>query len=277
MLPCGFILLLIPYLLTSVTSVVADDSIPITQAYPGVFSPDPNILVTNVNIHGVPGFKVNPFPDSRRNHYDSRNGAKIKYLIMHFTEETFPNTVNIFTNGSSSDTNRVSAHYVISEKAQNIGGGQVLQVVPDDLRAWHAGVSTWGPDNNLNYISLGIEHVNLGYTGNYGNNETYFPYDDDQMKASGLCEICIIFEKPTKVDAKNSKISRDFHVNKNLLLSVMGAIFRYHKSRHHEAIRNPSTECYWTRRHCTAKETRPRSPLPLGKVLSRIWSWCLVG
>uniref|UniRef100_A0AC34F3F5 N-acetylmuramoyl-L-alanine amidase domain-containing protein n=1 Tax=Panagrolaimus sp. ES5 TaxID=591445 RepID=A0AC34F3F5_9BILA len=165
------------------------NGIPITDAYPGVFSPDPEIEVTSVNIHGVSGFAINPFPanESNRNHYDSRKGKTIKYLIMHFTEENFTRTVNIFTNNSRD--NPTSAHYVITQKeVNNLAGGQVLRVVPEELRAWHAGTSSWGNDTSLNYVSIGIEHVNLGFNGNVSMpemNRTYFPYDDDEIAASG--------------------------------------------------------------------------------------------
>jgi N-acetylmuramoyl-L-alanine amidase len=159
----------------------------ITKAYPGAFSHDPKIEVTAVKIHGVDGFKIDPFPASEhnRNHYDSRNGATIKYLIMHYTAEIFTKTVEIFTNGSTS--NPVSSHYVISEKAKNhLSGGQVLQVVPDNLRSWHAGTSTWGQDSNLNAISIGIEHVNMGFTGSGPDTGlTYYPYDAAQIHSSG--------------------------------------------------------------------------------------------
>jgi N-acetylmuramoyl-L-alanine amidase len=171
------------------TFLATTNAISITQAYPGVFSSDPDINVTAVNIHGISGYSINPFPPSEasRNHYDSRRGATIKYLILHFTEENFTRSVNIFTNGSTD--NPVSAHYCITQKEiNNLAGGQVLQVVPEDLRAWHAGRSYWGNDSSLNYVSIGIEHVNLGFPGNLSlpeMNRTYIPYDPDQIRASG--------------------------------------------------------------------------------------------
>uniref|UniRef100_A0AC34GUV7 CUB domain-containing protein n=1 Tax=Panagrolaimus sp. ES5 TaxID=591445 RepID=A0AC34GUV7_9BILA len=190
-----FLLFLFFVTFLTTTVITADDnsSISITQAYPGVFSDDPDVQVTNVTIHGINGYLINTFSNPDRNHYDSRKGGKIKYLIMHFTEDNFTTTVNIFT--SNSTVNRVSAHYVITEKAvNNLTGGQILQVVPDDLRAWHAGVSTWGSDSNLNYVSLGIEHVNLGYDSENATelNRTYYPYDPDQIRASALMSQDII-------------------------------------------------------------------------------------
>jgi N-acetylmuramoyl-L-alanine amidase len=185
-----FVLLLVLFLTTTTFAI------PITQAYPGVFFPDPEIEVTSADIHGVTGYSINQFPsnESNRNHYDSRKGKSIKYLIMHFTEENFTRTVNIFTNNSRD--NPVSAHYVITQKeVNNLAGGQVLRVVPEALRAWHAGTSAWGNDTSLNYVSIGIEHVNLGFNGNVSMpelNRTYFPYDDDEIKASGKISAGIV-------------------------------------------------------------------------------------
>ena len=58
---------------------------------------------------------------------------------------------------------KVSAHYLVSED------GEVVQLVPEDRRAWHAGVSYWRGHTDINGISIGIEldhpgHA-LGYRG----------------------------------------------------------------------------------------------------------------
>ena len=51
----------------------------------------------------------------------------------------------------------VSAHYVVRET------GETLQLVDEDKRAWHAGVSSWQGDEDLNSRSIGIEIVNGGH------------------------------------------------------------------------------------------------------------------
>lgn len=170
-------------------------SLPINKAFPGVFPPSIGILVSPSTIHGIPdSYQIDPFPESEnnRNHYDSRNESTVKYLIMHYTVCNFPQTVNLFT--ANKDNNRVSAHYVISEKDDHIAGGKLLQVVPDEMRAWHAGVSRWGTYQNLNPVSLGIEYVNKGFTDKHEGDKVYYPFDEDQIKTSGLMSRQIVQE-----------------------------------------------------------------------------------
>jgi N-acetylmuramoyl-L-alanine amidase len=50
----------------------------------------------------------------------------------------------------------VSAHYLISE------GGEVLALVPEDMRAWHAGAGEWGGRDDINSRSIGVELANSG-------------------------------------------------------------------------------------------------------------------
>ena len=64
---------------------------------------------------------------------------------------------------------RVSCHYLIAED------GQVLRMVAEDKRAWHAGRSYWRGMHNLNAASVGIEIVNPGHE--FG----YRPFTPQQM------------------------------------------------------------------------------------------------
>nr|WP_040671515.1 N-acetylmuramoyl-L-alanine amidase [Rhodobacter sp. SW2] len=50
----------------------------------------------------------------------------------------------------------VSAHYLIAEN------GEVLALVPEELRAWHAGAGAWGSVSDVNSRSIGIELANSG-------------------------------------------------------------------------------------------------------------------
>lgn len=66
---------------------------------------------------------------------------------------------------------RVSCHYLVAED------GQVLRMVPEDKRAWHAGQSYWRGVHGVNGASIGIEIVNPGHE--FG----YRPFTAQQMEA----------------------------------------------------------------------------------------------
>ncbi|MEL6290107.1 MAG: N-acetylmuramoyl-L-alanine amidase, partial [Pseudomonadota bacterium] len=50
----------------------------------------------------------------------------------------------------------VSCHYVVTEE------GEIVQLVPEALRAWHAGVAFWRGEEDINSASIGIEIANPG-------------------------------------------------------------------------------------------------------------------
>ena len=80
--------------------------------------------------------------------------------------ERRPNIVVVHHTGSSTvesalktlldPARRVSAHYLIGRE------GELLQLVDERHRAWHAGASSWGGITDVNSTSIGIELVNNG-------------------------------------------------------------------------------------------------------------------
>lgn len=52
---------------------------------------------------------------------------------------------------------QVSAHYMVEED------GRIFRLVDEDKRAWHAGVSLWHGETDINSSSIGIEIVNGGH------------------------------------------------------------------------------------------------------------------
>jgi N-acetylmuramoyl-L-alanine amidase len=82
-------------------------------------------------------------------------GTRIKYLIYHYTEGNLEESLEWLTKTNPTG-GKVSAHYLISEE------GQVYSLVPENKRAWHAGISAWENDVGLNNNSIGIELVNSG-------------------------------------------------------------------------------------------------------------------
>ncbi len=72
---------------------------------------------------------------------------------------------------------RVSSHYVVEED------GTVFRLVPEERRAWHAGISHWRGRQGLNDRSIGIEIVNPGHEWGYR------PFPALQMAA--VCDLCL--------------------------------------------------------------------------------------
>ncbi len=66
---------------------------------------------------------------------------------------------------------KVSAHYVVAED------GQILRLVDESKRAWHAGKSHWRGIDDVNSASVGIEMVNPGHE--FG----YRPFPEAQIEA----------------------------------------------------------------------------------------------
>ncbi|MFM1981499.1 MAG: hypothetical protein RJB22_218 [Pseudomonadota bacterium] len=66
---------------------------------------------------------------------------------------------------------KVSAHYVVAED------GQIIRMVDEAHRAWHAGRSWWRGTSDVNSASIGIEIVNPGHE--FG----YRPFPEAQIDA----------------------------------------------------------------------------------------------
>lgn len=75
------------------------------------------------------------------------------YLIVHYTAGSdAESSVSHFQDESA----KASAHLVIGRD------GRVWQLVPFNMKAWHAGVSSWGGRDGVNSFSIGIELDNAG-------------------------------------------------------------------------------------------------------------------
>ena len=89
-------------------------------------------------------------------------------LVMHYTgmrsaDEALARLCN--------PESKVSAHYLVEEN------GTVHALVDEKECAWHAGVSFWRGQHNVNPISIGIEIANPGHEWGYQ------PFPEAQMKA----------------------------------------------------------------------------------------------
>jgi N-acetylmuramoyl-L-alanine amidase len=82
------------------------------------------------------------------------NMRKPNYVIIHHTaQNSCDQTLKFFTLART----QVSAHYLICKD------GTVHHMLNDYLRAWHAGVSKWGNNTDINSSSIGIELDNTGF------------------------------------------------------------------------------------------------------------------
>ncbi len=82
---------------------------------------------------------------------------KPSILILHYTGMgDAAKACNWLCNPAS----KVSCHYLIDEQ------GGIVQMVDEGLRAWHAGVSSWAGEPDINSRSIGIEIQNLGHSAN---------------------------------------------------------------------------------------------------------------
>jgi N-acetylmuramoyl-L-alanine amidase len=88
------------------------------------------------------------------NHGERKIAGAPDMLLLHYT--------GVLENDEAlaklcSPHSEVSAHYLVLEN------GRILQMVPEARRAWHAGVSFWAGETDINSCSIGIEIANPGH------------------------------------------------------------------------------------------------------------------
>ena len=96
---------------------------------------------------------VEPSPN-----HDERHGGAPDMIVLHYTG--MPSGEAALERLCAPDS-KVSAHYVVFED------GRIVQCVPEDRRAWHAGLSSWCGETDINSRSIGIEIVNPGHEFGY--------------------------------------------------------------------------------------------------------------
>lgn len=84
----------------------------------------------------------------------------VKYIILHCMCYDDKKALDFLC----AQENDVSAHYYIADN------GEVFNLVEDNKKAWHAGLSSWKNDEYLNSMSIGIE---LGNKGSLGEEDGY--------------------------------------------------------------------------------------------------------
>ena len=109
----------------------------------------------------------------------------VDMLVLHYTGmETGQAAFDQLRNPDA----KVSSHYLLWED------GRVDQLVAEDRRAWHAGVSSWQGDEDLNSRSIGIEIVNGGHD---------FPLPDGALPPYPTQQIDALIELSHKILASH--------------------------------------------------------------------------
>ncbi|MET0249407.1 MAG: N-acetylmuramoyl-L-alanine amidase [Sphingobium sp.] len=97
--------------------------------------------------------------------FDARS-LPISMLVLHYTG--MPDAASAI-NWLANPDSKVSAHYVVTED------GQIIRMVDEAHRAWHAGRGSWRGIDDVNSASIGIEIVNPGHEWGYR------PFPETQM------------------------------------------------------------------------------------------------
>ena len=121
--------------------------------------------------------------------YTSRSqDSRAQFLIIHYTAGGFQGSLKWLTEGP------VSSHYLINDNPPTIYG-----LVDENRRAYHAGVSSWRGNTQLNASSIGIEIVNLGSTRT-PEGQIWFDYPQAQIEAVVALVKKIVMEHDIKPD-----------------------------------------------------------------------------
>ena len=113
------------------------------RAAPPLQQPDsPHVA----RLHGSPNAEPRP------------RGRQPNLLLFHYTGMA---SAAAAIGWLSEPRSKVSCHYVIDER------GEITQLVSEAMRAWHAGLSRWAGETDINSISIGIEIHNPGHASGY--------------------------------------------------------------------------------------------------------------
>jgi N-acetylmuramoyl-L-alanine amidase len=119
-----------------------------------------------------------PIDTPSPNHDARPEGRVIDMLVLHYTGmESAAAALARLCDLEA----KVSAHYMIDED------GTTYALVPEERRAWHAGVSAWEGEQAMNNCSIGIELVNPGHE--FG----YRPFPEPQIRALTELARAILF------------------------------------------------------------------------------------
>jgi N-acetylmuramoyl-L-alanine amidase len=106
-----------------------------------------------------PSFKLIDRPSPNHGPRQAIDGTTaVRLIVLHYTGMTTAEQALVRLTDPAA---HVSAHYLINDD------GDIFSLVPEDRRAWHAGVSYWQGQRDINSLSIGIEITNPGHDYGY--------------------------------------------------------------------------------------------------------------
>lgn len=81
---------------------------------------------------------------------------RVRFLVLHYTAVDFDTSMRLLL--GNDPNHQVSAHYLVAAEPRE--DGIIYQLVDENKRAWHSGLSDWRGHTNINDSSIGIELVN---------------------------------------------------------------------------------------------------------------------
>jgi N-acetylmuramoyl-L-alanine amidase len=110
---------------------------------------------------------MNAIIDTPSPNFDDRS-LPVTLLVLHYTGmQDAAAAIHRLADPAA----KVSCHYLVAED------GQIVRMVAEESRAWHAGRSHWRGIDDINSASIGIELVNPGHDLGYR------PFPEAQMSA----------------------------------------------------------------------------------------------
>jgi N-acetylmuramoyl-L-alanine amidase len=91
-------------------------------------------------------------------HDERKDGRAPALILLHYTGML---SAQAALERLCSPEGKVSSHYFVFED------GRVVQSVQESRRAWHAGLSSWAGETDINSLSIGIEIANPGHDFGY--------------------------------------------------------------------------------------------------------------
>lgn len=122
-------------------------------------------------------------------HVSVNQDSRVLYLVLHYTQGDFERSLKQLTTEVPGSP-PVSAHYLVRDDPV-----QIYQLVDEQQRAWHAGVSDWKGASLLNSSSIGIEIVNAGPRSlpTEPGDQDFAPYSQAQIeRVIALCRAIVV-------------------------------------------------------------------------------------